>query len=37
MCGYDPFWIYDMLLEQQYLEHFEEEENEKDEKGKDEN
>lgn len=36
MCGYDPFWIYDMLLEQQYLEHFEEE-NEKDEKGKDEN
>ena len=20
MCGYDPFWIYDYLLEQQYLE-----------------
>ena len=28
MCGYDPFWIYDMRLEQMYLEQLEE--NEKD-------
>lgn len=24
MCGYDPFWIYDSMLEQQYLEQLEE-------------
>ena len=26
MCGYDPFWIYDAILEQEYLEQMEEEE-----------
>lgn len=29
MCGYDPFWIYDMRLEQMYLED-EDEENDDD-------
>lgn len=28
MCGYDPFWIYDAILEQEYLERMEEEEEE---------
>lgn len=28
MCGYDPFWIYDAMLEQEYLERMEEEEQE---------
>ena len=28
MCNYDPFWIYDAILEQEYLERMEEEEQE---------
>ena len=28
MCNYDPFWIYDAILEQEYLERMEEEEEE---------
>jgi hypothetical protein len=28
MYGYDPFWIYDAILEQEYLERMEEEEQE---------
>lgn len=33
MCGYDPFWIYDMRLEE--LDKMNEEEKEKDEKDED--
>jgi hypothetical protein len=28
MCGYDPFWLYDAMLEQEYLESVEQEEKE---------
>ena len=28
MCGYDPFWIYDAILEQEYLERMEDEDQE---------
>ena len=28
MCGYDPFWVYDAMLEAEYLEQQEQEEKE---------